>query len=58
VTGANVEPTSHYDFRNAVLAGGVGRIVTEDRKLKNAIKHIPECNINTWALDEFIRQIP
>jgi len=58
ITNTKVKPTDHYDFRNAVLAGGVEGIVTEDRKLKNAIKHIPECNIKACVLEEFIKAIP
>jgi len=54
ITNAKVNPTAHYDFRNAVLAGGVGRILTGDKKLRNAIRHIHMCNIKVWILDEFL----
>ncbi len=52
-----LKPTTHYDFRNAVLAGGVGSIITQDKKLRKAINHIPNLNVNTWTLGEFISSI-
>lgn len=52
-----LKPTEHYDFRNAVLAAGVGKIITEDNKLRNAIKHIPDLNVNAWTLGEFITEV-
>jgi hypothetical protein len=52
-----LKPTDHHDFRNAVLGAGVGRIVTEDNKLRNAIKHIPDLNVDAWTLAELIAAI-
>jgi hypothetical protein len=49
-----LKPTEHYDFRNAVMAAGVGRIVTEDKNLRKAIEHIPDLNVETWTLRGFI----
>lgn len=46
-----------YDFRHAVVAGAVGNIVTEDKKLRNAINHIPDHNVKVWSLEEFISQV-
>jgi len=57
VSGAQLKPTEHYDFRNAVLGGGVGNIVTHDRKLRNAINHIPNLNVKTWTLEQFIAEV-
>lgn len=57
VNGASPKPTDHYDFRNAILAAGVGRIVTQDRKLRNAIDHVPDLNISVWILDEFVQDM-
>ncbi len=57
VSEAKLKPTEHYDFRNAILTGGVGRIVTQDKKLRNAINHIPDLNAKTWTLEEFISEI-
>jgi hypothetical protein len=54
VDGLKLKPTAHYDFRNAVLSGGVGRIVTEDRKLRNAINDVPNLNVKVWTLNEVI----
>jgi len=42
VGSRQVNPTQHHDFRIAVLGGGVGRIVTHDRRLRKAIEHIPQ----------------
>jgi hypothetical protein len=57
VRSAKLKPTEHYDFRNAILAGGVGTIVTQDRKLRNAINHIPGLTVKTWTLEEFIAKV-
>jgi hypothetical protein len=56
-TGAKLKPTAHYDFRNATIAGGVGTIVTEDKNLRNAIKHVPELPVKPYALREIIDTI-
>jgi hypothetical protein len=49
---SNAKPavTCAYDFRHAVLAGAVGTIVTEDKKLRNAIAAVPGHNIRAWSL--------
>ena len=57
VDSAKLKPTTHYDFRNAVLAGGIGRIVTEDKKLRNAINRIPDLDIKSWTFKEFIASV-
>ena len=57
VNKAELRPTTHHDFRNAVLAGGVGKIVTGDKKLRNAINHVPGLNVKAWTLDGFIREV-
>lgn len=57
VNGASPKPTDHYDFRNAILAAGVGRIVTQDRKLRNAINHVPDLNVGVWTLCELIDEL-
>lgn len=57
VNGASPKPTDHYDFRNAILAAGVGRIVTQDRKLRNTMNHVPDLNVSVWTLDEFISDV-
>lgn len=54
VDGLKLKPTAHCDFRNTVLGGGVGKIVTEDRKLRNAIGDVPDLNVKVWTLNEFI----
>ena len=46
-----------YDFRHAVLAGAVGNIVTQDRKLRNAIKTVPGHKVKAWILDQFITKV-
>ena len=51
---AKVKTTSAYDYRHAVLAGAVGNIITEDKRLRKAIDYIPRHNVDTWTLDEFI----
>ncbi|MHC4488696.1 MAG: hypothetical protein ACYSW7_05905 [Planctomycetota bacterium] len=50
--GAVCKNSDFYDFRHAVIAGAVGNIVTQDKKLRNAINHVPEHNIIVWTLDE------
>lgn len=57
VDGAVCKSSDFYDFRHAVIAGAVGNIVTEDKKLYNAIHHIPDHNVKVWSLDEFIGQV-
>jgi len=54
---AKVKTTSAYDYRHAVLAGAVGNIITEDKRLRKAINYIPRHNVDTWTLDEFIDTI-
>lgn len=55
--GAVCKRSDFYDFRHTVIAGAVGNIVTEDKKLCNAIHHIPDHNVKVWSLDEFIGQV-
>jgi len=56
-SGAKLKPTEHYDFRNAILGAAVGTIVTRDRKLRKAITHIPDLNVKTWTLEQFISKV-
>jgi hypothetical protein len=53
-SNAKVVKSDAYDYRHAVLAGAVGNIVTEDKKLRNAIHAVPDHNVRVWTLDEFI----
>lgn len=55
--GAVCRNSDFYDFRHTIIAGAVGNIVTEDRKLRNAINHVPDHNISVWTLDKFIADI-
>lgn len=43
-----------YDFRQAVIAGAVANIVTQDRKLREAIHHVPSHSVRAWTLNQFI----
>jgi hypothetical protein len=54
--GAVCKSSDFYDFRHAVIAGAVGNIVTKDKKLKNAINHVPGHGIKVWTLDEFMTE--
>ncbi|MCX5638702.1 MAG: hypothetical protein NTX52_13580 [Planctomycetota bacterium] len=54
IDGARLKPTTHYDFRNAVLTGGVGKIVTQDKALQSAIEHVPNLPVRVYSLDELI----
>jgi len=56
-SNANIEISDAYDYRHVVLAGAVGNIVTEDRKLRNAIHAIRVHNIKVWTLDGFIGDV-
>lgn len=56
VAGACPKPTDHYDFRHTILAAGTGLIVTQDKKLRNALGHIPDLNVGVLTLDEFISE--
>jgi len=54
--GAVCKNSDFYDFRHAVIAGAVGNIITQDRKLSNAIDHVPNHSIKVWTLDQFITE--
>lgn len=54
--GAVCKNSDFYDFRHAVIAGAVGNIVTKDKKLKNAINHVPGHGVKVWTLDEFMTE--
>ena len=54
VAGARPKPTAHYDFRHAVLGAGVGLLVTQDKPLRYAIRHVPNLSMGVFGLDEFI----
>jgi hypothetical protein len=54
IDGARLKPTTHYDFRNAVLTGGVGKIITQDKALHSAIEHVPNLPVKVYSLDELI----
>jgi hypothetical protein len=56
-SSAKAEKSCAYDFRHAVLAGAVGSIVTEDKKLRGTITAIPGHNIRAWSLDMLIAQL-
>jgi hypothetical protein len=45
------------DFRHAICAGAVGNIVTNDKKLRDTIKHIPGHDIKVLSLEEVVDQI-
>jgi hypothetical protein len=49
-----VRPTVHVDFRNTVIAGGVGRIATNDKKFRNTMNRIPGLEVEVLALEELI----
>lgn len=53
----NIEPSSTMDSRHAICAGAVGNIVTNDKKLKATIEHVPAHNVNVWSLEEFVTRI-
>jgi len=55
VSGRHVRPTQHCDFRNAVLAGGVGRMVTHDRRFRGAVERIPGQAARTWTLGKLVQ---
>jgi hypothetical protein len=59
LNGLKVKPTSHVDFRNAVIGASVGKIVTKDKKFTRAIHHIPKLDMAmiVLTLDEFIENI-
>ena len=50
----NIEPSSTMDSRHSICAGALGNIVTNDKKLQAAIKHIPDHDVNVWSLEEFV----
>lgn len=52
-----VKPTAHIDFRNAVIAGGVGRIITNDKKFGNTIDRIPGLGVEVLTLEGLIAHI-
>ncbi len=56
-TDAKARNSDAYDCLHATLSGAVGNIVTGDRKLKNAICEIPGHSVNSWTLDEFIKEL-
>ena len=51
---SNFKSSDAIDSRHATCAGAVGNIVTNDNKLRAAIKHIPDHNVKVWSLSEFI----
>jgi hypothetical protein len=59
LNGLKVKPTSHVDFRNAVIGASVGKIVTKDKKFIRAIHHIPKLHMamTVLTLDEFVKVI-
>lgn len=56
-TGSDPKPSDTFDFRHAILAGAVGRIVTNDRKLRNAIQAIPGHSVNVSNLEELREEL-
>jgi ribosomal protein S3AE len=57
-SGRKVRPTDHYDFRIAVQAGTVGRVLTGDRQLRNILNKIPSLSMRVWTLNEFVSRLP
>jgi len=56
-SGRKVRPTDHYDFRIAVQAGTVGRVLTGDRQLRLILTKIPSLSMRVWTLNEFVSQL-
>jgi hypothetical protein len=55
VTESNPREGDVGDFSHAICAGAVGQIVTSDKRLRQAIKHIPNHSIRACTLDELIK---
>ena len=48
-----VKRNDYYDFRHAIHAGAIGTLVTDDKKLTEAMKQIPGHSIQVYTLEEW-----